>query len=61
MWSSQVGNTKNVKKAHLGSFTEEEQAEGLCCKHQLWDRGSLLRKAKTFSYSSLLPYFKLQT
>lgn len=35
-----MGNTKNVvKKAHLGSFTAEEQAEGLCCKHQLWDRG----------------------
>lgn len=39
-WSSQVGNTKNVvKKDHLGSVTEEEQAERLCCRHRLWDRG----------------------
>lgn len=60
--SSQVGSTENVvKKAHLGSVTGEEQAEGPCCEHRLWVGGWLLRKAKTVSYSSLLPYFDLQT
>lgn len=52
MWSSQVGSTKNVKKAHLGSISAEEQAEGLCCKHQLWDGESknsfLLQTAPIF-------------
>lgn len=38
-----MGSTKNVKKAHLGSISAEEQAEGPCCKHQLWDGGKQKR------------------
>lgn len=57
-WSSQVGNTKNVKKAHLGIVTAEEQAErgdvlqtanvGCGVTLQQSQNGSLLQPAATF-------------